>query len=165
MTSTQKLHRNLFFLFTISFSFLFFSCNSEKNSLIGGTWKLQKMDTEFKENDVFEKVDSIPENGSIFNELNFLNEKEFEYKAKGIIYKEKRNETLLGGTGKYYQSEDQIVFNFSLQRKSFSFKIDSTQLILIEDLIYEPDDPLVLISENNSEIKIKEVRFTYYYEK
>jgi len=164
VTTIQKSTKGIFCIFLMLSSVLFFSCNS-KNDLIGGNWKLQNVNSEFKINGKFEKIDSLKEEfGTVFNEISFLNEGEFNFTSKGIT-DEKKEITALGGAGFYKRDNNVLLFQFAMQTKSVTFKINSGQLIFFEDVVYEPTEPMILKSENNQEIKVTEIRNTYYYKK
>lgn len=166
MNTILKYSKNLFSPFILITFIIIMSCNSKKDPLIGETWKLQKSETEIKYNNKYEKIDAISEVGFIFNELTFLNEKEFNFSSKGISDEDNNVvSTLTGGTGFYKTiNNEQLILEYFGHRKSLKFKVDSTQLILIEDLEYDPKEPMILKNEN-SEIKVTEVRNTYFYKK
>jgi hypothetical protein len=165
MKKTKKENKNHLIPILIFLVFIVNSCNSDKNSLIGGTWKLQKCKTEFKINDKFEKMDSISNMGLLFNEISFINNNEFNFSSKGITSENDNDVSLLGGAGFYKRIDNKIILEYSMQKQSLNIKIDSIQLVLSEELNYDPNEPMIMESENNSPIKITAIRNTYIYKK
>lgn len=136
------------------------SCNSD--NLVGKTWKLKRYQIEVKIDGKFEKINSGSDVGLLFKEIKFINGNEFNFMSEGIT-NDKKDITSLGGTGFYKRTSDELILEHQMQKKTVHYKVDEKQFVLVQDVQFDPSEPMKFVDKNNHELEITEARYICFY--